>query len=256
MSTPDSATPTPQEFAALREQLAQSQAQMQHLLYAVSHDLRAPLRHVTSFSRLLQDEVGAQLDEEARGFLTHVVDSAQRMGLMLDALLALSRVGGATLQRQNLCLADVVHEAQQEVLRRTGDRQALWELDSTLAQTWVHADATLLRLALVELMDNALKFSAAAQPCAHIQLCLERDAVHWRLLLRDNGVGFAPEQAPRLGLPFVRLHSAQQFAGLGMGLALARTALERMGATLELVSGGLAGGCEVRMVVPAAVPEQ
>ncbi len=246
---PDAPQPSARE-AALLAQLAQAQQEMQHLLYAVSHDLRAPLRHVTSFSRLLQEEVGHSLAPEARDFLDNVVDAAQRMGGMLDALLALSRVGTAPLHSQAVCLGQVLEEAQREALARTGAQDVVWNLDASLQHAWVQADAALLRQALVALLDNALKFSRASQPCV-VDVQVRREPGAWELDIHDRGVGL-PATAPteRLGFAFVRLHSAQQFEGLGLGLALARKLLARMDASLALENRS-GGGCTARLVLPA-----
>lgn len=237
--------------AALLAQLAQAQQEMQHLLYAVSHDLRAPLRHVTSFSRLLQEEVGQSLAPEPRGFLDNVVDASQRMGGMLDALLALSRAGTATLQPQAVCLGQVLEEAQREALARSATPDVRWDLDASVQHAWVQADAALLRHALVALLDNALKFDRASSPCV-VEVQVRRMQGVWELAIHDRGVGL-PATAPteRLGFAFVRLHSAQQFEGLGVGLALARKLLARMDATVALENRP-GGGCTARVVLPAA----
>ncbi|MGQ0710404.1 MAG: sensor histidine kinase [Rhodoferax sp.] len=251
-SAPALAAPEASEReAALLAQLAQARQEMQHLLYAVSHDLRAPLRHVTSFSRLLQEEVGHSLPDEARGFLDNVVDAAQRMGAMLDALLALSRVGTAALSSQAVCLGQVLEEAQREAQARSGAQGVQWEPDTGLQHAWVQADAALLRQALVALLDNALKFSRGGAP-SRVAMQARRQGAAWELCIHDNGVGLpAPAQTERLGFAFVRLHSAQQFEGLGMGLALARKALARMDATLAL-ENRVGAGCTARLVLPAA----
>ena len=235
-------------IAALEAQVAQLQREMQDFTYTVSHDLRAPLRHITSFAKLVQMESAEQLNEEAQGFLGNVVESAALMGRMLDGLLALSRVGVAPLSPQPVALDMVLDAACTAVQARYPGRKVEWQSARELPT--VPTDAALLQQALTELLDNAWKFTAKIeQP----QVALSGEAADGgvRLLLRDNGAGFSTQQVERLGLPFVRLHSAQQFPGVGLGLALARKCVLRLGGTLSLQSAPQQG-CTVVLELPHA----
>lgn len=235
-------------IAQLEAQVAQLQREMQDFTYTVSHDLRAPLRHITSFAKLVQMESAEQLNEEAQGFLGNVVDSAALMGRMLDGLLALSRVGVAPLNPQPVALGVVLQAASTAVQARYPGRTVDWQPASDLPT--LPTEAVLLQQALTELLDNAWKFTAkTAQP--QVELLAERVDNGVRLQLRDNGAGFATQQVQRLGLPFVRLHSAQQFPGVGLGLALARKCVQRLGGTLEL-QGAPEQGCTVVVELPTA----
>lgn len=234
-------------IVVLEAQLAQLQRELQDFTYTVSHDLRAPLRHITSFAKLVQMESTAQLNEEAQGFLTNVVDSAALMGRMLDGLLALSRVGSTPLNPQPVALATVLQAAGTAVQARYPGRTVDWQPTSNLPT--LATDAALLQQALTELLDNAWKFTAkTAQP--QVALWTEPLDNGVRLLLRDNGAGFTTQQTERLGLPFVRLHSAQQFPGVGLGLALARKCVQRLGGTLQLQAAAQQG-CTVVLELPA-----
>lgn len=237
---------------ALEAQVAQLQREMQDFTYTVSHDLRAPLRHITSFAKLVQMESAEQLNEEARGFLGHVVDSAALMGRMLDGLLALSRVGVAPLNPQPVALGAVLQAAGTAVQARYPGRAVDWQPASDFPA--VQLDAALLQQALTELLDNAWKFTAKTEQ-PQVVLVTEAMGNGIRLLLRDNGAGFATQQSDRLGLPFVRLHSAQQFSGVGLGLALARKCVQRLGGTLEL-QGTPQLGCTVVLELPAVVASE
>jgi light-regulated signal transduction histidine kinase (bacteriophytochrome) len=232
----------PARIALLEAQVAQLQRELQEFTYTVSHDLRAPLRHIVSFAKLVQLESAEQLNAEAQGFLANVVDSAALMGRMLDGVLALSRVGSAPSNPQPVALQTVLHAAAGAVQARYPGRTVDWQCASDLPP--LCTDAALLQQALTELLDNAWKFTAQT---AQAQVVLEVDSLDngIRLRLRDNGAGFATQQAERLGLPFVRLHSAQQFPGIGLGLALARKCVQRLGGALQLQSAGAQQGCTV-----------
>lgn len=233
-------------IATLEAQVTQLEREMQDFTYTVSHDLRAPLRHITSFAKLVQMESAAQLNEEALGFLSNVVDSAALMGRMLDGLLALSRVGAAALNPQPVALDSVLQAACRAVQARYPGRCVDWQ--PTTEVPMLQTDAALLQQALTELLDNAWKFTAQ-QAQSVVALSLEPMDGGIRLLLRDNGAGFATQQSERLGLPFVRLHSAQQFPGVGLGLALARKCVQRLDGRLQL-HGEPQQGCTVVLELP------
>jgi signal transduction histidine kinase len=168
-----------------------------------------------------------------------VVDSAALLGRMLDGLLALSRVGVAPLNPQPVALGAVLQAAGTAVQARYPGRTVDWQLASDLPA--LSTDYGLLQQALTELLDNAWKFTAQAAQ-AQVVLVAEPLENGVRLRLCDNGAGFATQQAERLSLPFVRLHSAQQFPGVGLGLALARKCVQRLGGTLQL-QGAPQQGC-------------
>ncbi|OYU44169.1 MAG: two-component sensor histidine kinase [Burkholderiales bacterium PBB4] len=240
-------------MAALEARVAELQAEMQSLTSTLSHDLQAPLRHITSFAQLLEDEAGPVLDGEMREFLGHISGSAKTLGAMLDALLALSRVGTVALQLEPVSLADVVQAEVQVQQRKLASLQAPRVLQwSVGALPAVVADGKLLQQALVQVLDNAVKFTAQ-QAQAEIQVEAHRDATTGKVLctVRDNGVGFAAAQASQLFKPFARLHSPRQFPGLGMGLAQVRKSLLRMQGAVSITAAP-EGGCTVVLELPAA----
>jgi signal transduction histidine kinase len=243
-----------QRIAALEAELAAARAEMQAFTATVSHDLRAPLRHITSFAQLLQEEAGPALGDEAQEFLGHITGSAKHLAQMLDALLALSRVGTAPVHLQRVALDEVLTALVQERMRdlqtRQPERTVRWTLAPHLPM--VQADASLLSAALGQLLDNAIKFTAQrADAGIDISAHLDPQSGRVHCTVRDNGVGFKADLAVKLFQPFIRLHSSGQFAGLGMGLALARKSLARMGADVA-ISAAPDAGCSVTVVLPGA----
>lgn len=246
--------------------LAEQTAAQAAFLGAVSHDLRAPLRHVTSYGtlvrELLQDAVaassalpagGSQEDlREALGFLATIDQSARRMGQMLDGLLALDRTARAPLQLawQPLTVAvDQVRSALEAAAPPASpDAPAVvWDVSPDLPALW--ADAALLGQLLEQLLANALKFTRT-QDHPQIWVLPERAEPGWAAFsVRDNGVGFDPARASRLGEIFQRLHREAEFSGVGAGLALCRQIAARHGGRLEITSQSEAG-CTVRVFWP------
>lgn len=252
--TPGGAEPLADRVAALEAALQVSRSEVQSLTARLSHDLRAPLRHITSFAQLLKEEAGAQLQGDAPLFLDNITAAAQSMAQMLDALMEFSRVGTAPVHLQPVDLAalldGVVRERQMALAELQLPRTVEWVVAAQAPS--VVADAPLLRQALTRVLDNAVQFTAPVER-ATIQVEVESDhqAGTVRCTVRDNGVGFAPHQAVQLFQPFIRLHSARQGAGQGMGLALVRKSLERMGGSVQIEAEPNAG-CRLYLVLPLA----
>lgn len=234
-------------IAQLEDELAALQREMQHFTYTVGHDLRAPLRHIVSFAQLVQEDAGPQLSAEVQGFLGTITDSAQNLSQMLDALLALSRVGTVPLQPVPLPLNALVDEVVLALQAAYPARQVAWHVAGDLPT--VLADPALLRGALQQVLDNAVKFTAKKET-AEIAVHTAQVAGYLALEVSDNGAGFNPAMQSTLMQPFQRLHHTRDFAGLGMGLALARKSMERMGGRLE-ISGAQDAGCQVRLLCVA-----
>jgi len=244
------AEPREPTVAELQAQLAALRAEMQDFTYTVSHDLRAPLRHIVSFAQLIQDEGGAQLGPELRGFLGTLNQSAKHLGSMLDALLELSRAGTAPLHIAPVPLQALVQEVVNELNAQHPQRQLEWRIDSGMPV--VHADASLLRQVLWQVMGNAVKFaSTQAQATIRVEVQPAAESGQVTLQIQDNGVGFNPVLATKLFQPFQRLHNAKPFDGLGMGLALARKLLHRQGGSVQ-ADAQEGAGCTVRVLLPRA----
>ncbi|MBS0469003.1 MAG: two-component sensor histidine kinase, partial [Proteobacteria bacterium] len=233
-------TPAPGTLAALQADLAAAQRQIADMsaaheafLRAVAHDLRAPLRHVTSYGalvrELLQELPGPPPQvAEALDFLATMEGSARRMALMIDGLQAISRAGRAPLRLQAVDLNAAVQQAR-ALLGSAGDGVA-WHIAPAMPA--VQADADLLGQLLAQVLGNAVKFTrGVADP--RVQVCAEPAGdglVH--ITVQDNGVGFDAARAQQLFGVFQRLHRESEFAGVGAGLALCQTIAQRHGATI------------------------
>lgn len=218
------------------EQLADLRAAHDALLHAVSHDLRAPLRHITSFAPLLRESVqalsagGSSLDaQEAEQFLATIEQASRRLGRMVDALLRIARAGQAPLNLETVDLAALASE----LAVTPAGRAVEWQWPT--GPVPLRASAPLLRQLLAELLDNALKFTQGRAP-ARIALTVEplAQAVRWRV--QDNGAGFDPARADKPFAVFQRQHRDSEFDGVGGGLALAHTIARRHGAQMAITA--------------------
>ena len=237
-------------IAALEAELAAVRAEMQDFTATVSHDLRAPLRHIVSYVQLVQEDAGPQLDAEVQSFLVTIVDSARHMGVLLDGLSELSRVGTQPLALELVSLQVLVQEVCDSLSATAPGKAVEWQIGDNLPT--VQADGRLLRLALEHMLGNAVKFSAVREkPVVAISRLNSDGAGYEALEVRDNGVGFNPALQGNLFKVFGRLHSSQQFPGIGVGLALTRILLQRLGATVA-VQGAVDAGCSVQLRFRAA----
>lgn len=243
------ADPQDARVAALQAELAAVHAEMQEFTSAVSHDLRAPLRHIVSFAKLVEEDAGPQLSAEVQQFLATISDSARHMGVMLDGLTALSRVGSAPLQMQEVSLQDLVSQVCEGLLGQQNSCALEWRVAADLPVVW--ADPKLLRQAVKQVLDNAVKFSAGSA-CAVVEVSAELgvDGRFVTLQVRDNGVGYNPALQDKLFKAFGRLHSAQRFAGHGLGLVLVRKIMQRLGGAVS-IEAELDAGCCVRLEIAA-----
>lgn len=193
--------------------------------YSVSHDLKAPLRGIDGYSQLLEEDHAGQLDAEGRQFLRSVRQAAAQMGQLIDDLLSYSRLERRSLQRVTTPLRRLADEVLREF---EGDpRLAAARLQVDLPEVTLQTDVASLSMALRNLIDNALKFSSAAQaPEVRIQGRVEGSLCH--LWVEDNGPGFDMKFHDRIFEIFQRLHRAEEYPGTGIGLAIVRKALERL----------------------------
>ena len=238
-------------IAALEAELASVRAEMQDFSYTVSHDLRASLRHILSYAQLVQEDAAALLPPETMGFVQTIGDSARHMGLLMDGLMELSRLGTVPLQLGPVPLQPLLQALVDAARQAQPARNIQWELQPDLPVVW--ADATLLRAAMGHVLDNAVKFSALA-PQAQIRIgsaATPDPAAAVQLQVADNGAGFNAALTAQLFKPFSRLHTVKQFPGIGMGLAQTRKMLRRMGGEAQ-AEGASGAGCTVTLTLPRA----
>jgi light-regulated signal transduction histidine kinase (bacteriophytochrome) len=183
--------------------------------YSVSHDLRAPLRHVSSFVRILVEEFRDTLDPKAQHYLKRIEDGAQRMSHLVDDLLTLARVGKQDLQLRATPLTPIVERIILALKTDTTERQIDWQVGDLPV---VQCDAGLMGVVLTNLLSNAVKYTRPRERALIEVGQTERDGEQV-LFVRDNGVGFDMKYADKLFGVFQRLHRAEEFDGTGVGLA-------------------------------------
>jgi signal transduction histidine kinase len=193
--------------------------------YSVSHDLRAPLRHVAGFADMLQRHAAAQLDPKSQRYVETIIDSAKRMGMLIDDLLVFSRMGRVEMRQElfdfNKMVDDVIDELRPEI----GARRVLWRKQKLPS---LKADKAMLRQVVVNLLSNAVKYTGPRDP-AEIEIAAREEKREIIISVKDNGVGFDPEYAHKLFGVFQRLHQASEFEGTGIGLANVRRIISRHG---------------------------
>jgi signal transduction histidine kinase len=215
-------------------ELTQANQELEAFSYSVSHDLRAPLRHVSGFVDLLRRGSHERLDEKGQRHLDTIARAARNMGQLIDDLLAFSRVGRTRPHREAVDLGFMVREVVQPVRLETADRGVEWVIGDLPG---VAADPALLRIVLTNLIGNAVKYSRTRER-ARIEIgalagaeAAEAAGADGQavLFVRDNGVGFDMQYAGKLFGVFQRLHRADEFEGTGIGLATVRRIVHRHG---------------------------
>lgn len=212
---------------ALRQRSAELEAAMRELesfSYSVSHDLRAPLRAIDGYSQALVEDYGKALDETAQSYLERTRAAAQRMGHLIDDLLALARVSRHELSLTEVDLSVLARDSIERLARAEPGRQVAVTIAETPA---VRADARLAAIALDNLLDNAWKYTAHI-PNAQIEFGMGRHDSRPMYFVRDNGIGFDMQYADKLFRPFQRLHGAD-YPGTGIGLATVARIIQRHG---------------------------
>jgi len=206
-------------------QLDAANNELEAFAYSVSHDLRAPLRHISGFSALLAERGGDDLDEKSRHYVETISRSVREMGVLIDDLLQFSRTGRAELQISDVDMEAVLREALEPLEREMGEREIEWSI-SPLPH--VAGDSALLRQVWANLLSNAVKFSRGSSS-ARIEVGAMDGTAQDVFYVRDNGVGFDMQYAHKLFGVFQRLHSTAEFEGTGIGLANVQRIINRLG---------------------------
>nr|BCX01385.1 MAG: hypothetical protein KatS3mg041_1431 [Bacteroidota bacterium] len=212
--------------ARVRERTAALEAALRELeafSYSVSHDLRAPLRAIDGFSLALLEDYGDRLEEEGRHYLARIRAAVQRMGMLIDDLLRLSRVSRSEPQRVRVHLSAIASQIAELLQQADPDRRLRWEIDPDL---WADADPGMMRVLLQNLLENAWKYTRS-RPEAHIRFGVLKQGERSVYFVQDNGIGFPPDQAERIFQPFTRLEP--EYEGTGVGLATAERIVRRHG---------------------------
>ena len=234
----------------VRERTAQLEAavgELEAFSYSVSHDLRAPLRAIHGFTTILEHQLGNDLPDEAVHSLERIKAGAKTMGTMIDELLKLSRLGRQPLAHTTVDLSALAHEIVAEL--RSSDPEQ--DVDVSIQQGLrVTGDEQLLRIALVNLLDNAFKFTRHTTN-ARVEISGAREDENLSVHIRDNGAGFDPKYADRLFSPFQRLHAESEFAGTGIGLTTVKRVIHRHDGSIT-ASGALDRGASFSFTLPAA----
>jgi signal transduction histidine kinase len=213
-----------QELAKQAAELETSNKELESFAYSVSHDLRAPLRHVVGYSELLQKQASSVLDDKSRRFMQTILESAKRMGNLIDDLLGFSRIGRAETKKAAVNLEQLVREVVAELRQETNGRDIDWKIG---ALPVCYGDRSMLKIVLVNLVSNAVKFTRL-QSRAEIQIgCVDRKENQVEVFVRDNGAGFDMQYVNKLFGVFQRLHPSEEFEGTGIGLATAQRIIHR-----------------------------
>ena len=209
---------TVREVAAVNKEL-------EAFSYSVSHDLRAPLRHMSGFAKLLQKRLEGHADEKIRDYAAAITQASKKMDMLIDDLLNFSRLGRSAMQKRKVNLNALVSEVVREIQEDLKGRDIIWEIDKLPD---VVGDQALLRLVMVNLISNAVKFTST-RPQAEIKIGCKDEGDKVTCSVIDNGVGFDMKYVNKLFGVFQRLHTQDEFEGTGIGLANVQRIIARHG---------------------------
>jgi light-regulated signal transduction histidine kinase (bacteriophytochrome) len=233
-----------EERAELTEELERSNKELESFSYSVSHDLRAPFRHIVGYAELLTARETA-LDDKSRHYLRSIIDSALSAGRLVDDLLNFSQLGRTSVSKTRVDMGKLVAEVRRSLEPDIADRAIEWQVGK-LPPAW--GDGALIRQALTNLIENAVKYSRDRSP-AVIQIggeTVNGQSTYW---VRDNGVGFEMAYVHKLFGVFQRLHRAEDFAGTGIGLALTKRIINRHGGQVK-AEGAVNEGATFAFTLP------
>ncbi|MGV3483800.1 MAG: ATP-binding protein [Planctomycetaceae bacterium] len=212
-----------EELAALNAELIHSNKELESFSYSVSHDLRAPLRHIVGYAEILREDSAGSLTPRARRCVDTIIESSEYAGRLVDKLLDYSRLGRSELQRSQVDMNELFRELQADVMRDADDREVAWHIADLPT---VSADLMMLRMVVRDLLSNAIKYTRGRQP-AVIEVGCESGDGDYTFWVKDNGVGFSMEYVDKLFGVFQRLHRWEDYEGTGIGLANVRRVIER-----------------------------
>jgi len=215
---------TQHEVSELKKRLEAANKELEVFSYSVSHDLRAPLRHLHGWATALQEDCQASLDARGREYLSHLTQSVEQMSSLINALLLFARTAMQPLNREEIVMDELVREVIADLKPQEAERKIKWQLH---ALPIVFGDRSLLRQVWTHLIGNALKYTRP-QAVARIEIGTAKPENHEVVFfIRDNGAGFEMKRADRLFGLFQRLHRREEFDGAGVGLAHVRRIISR-----------------------------
>ena len=213
------------EHKRAEDELSATNKELEAFCYSVSHDLRAPLRGIDGFSKALVEDFADRLDSEGKGYLHRICTACQRMGQLIDDLLALSRITRRDMRRERVDLSAIAQEIVMDLQKRRPGRQVEFVITEGLE---ANGDIQLVQLALLNLLDNAWKFTGKRQS-AKIEFGVTQNGDGPVYFVRDDGAGFDMEYVDKLFVAFQRLHDINEFEGTGVGLAIVQRVIHRHG---------------------------
>ena len=226
--TEDNLRQAQEELARRAVELQAANKELEAFAYSVSHDLRAPLRHVVGYAELLQRRAAPTLDEKSNHYLKTILESAKRMGNLIDDLLGFSRIGRAETIKVAVDLEQLVTTVIAELGEDTNGRDVSWKIG---ALPVCRGDRAMLRVVFVNLLSNAVKFTRTRKR-AEIEIgCRQEEKNEIEIFVRDNGTGFDMQHVNKLFGVFQRLHLPEEFEGTGIGLATVQRIVHRHGGT-------------------------
>lgn len=236
-----------EDLSEYERELAAANKEFESLTAAAGHDLRGPMRILKGFAEALEDECGATLNEEGRGFLNEIIKASGRMDDLIDGLLQYSRASRAEVSRENLDLTTLIDLVFYEMRHAQAGRSVESHVDPDMN---TYGDVRLMMTVLRNLIGNAWKFTSR-NSAANVRCHMEhRDGHDW-ICVADDGAGFEMAQAERLFKPFTRLHRQDEFPGQGLGLATVHRIIQRHGGEIEATSK-TGQGTVVRFWLPRA----
>ena len=211
------------ELENVVDELKQTNKELDAFSYSVSHDLRAPLRHIVGFSQIICDECSSQLSRECMDHFSRIQRGAKKMNGLIDGLLGLSRINRAPLKVSRVDVTAMVREVAEQVRQQHPDRQVNIAIHDNMV---AYADADLLRVVLQNLLANACKYTRYKDQ-AQIEIGWENESGNTQFFVADNGVGFNEKYKDKLFNAFQRLHQEEEFEGMGIGLSTVSRIIRR-----------------------------
>jgi signal transduction histidine kinase len=236
-----------QRLANRAAELESTNKELESFAYSVSHDLRAPLRHVVGYSELLQKH-SSSFDDKGHRYIETILEAAKRMGVLIDDLLAFSRIGRTETKKTRVNLGDLLKEVVTEIQQETAGREIGWKIS---ALPVCYGDCPMLRVVLVNLVSNAVKFTRM-RTRAEIEIGFgDGDNDDLEVFVRDNGAGFDMQYANKLFGVFQRLHRTEEYEGTGIGLATVQRIIHRHGGKVR-AQGAVDQGATFYFSLPKA----